>query len=160
MRKNYFFFAFLLTFFAGFNTAFSQMSGTNCFLKGQWLEIGVLNNGAFGAGGIPPGYHPHLGGAVPSGSFLAETYDMGQDGWLVGAPSCMGDYTYPGYPFEGWGLQVNVGRTHAFQSGGYMNTAGGPLTGTVTGYTKIGGSARAYWAGTASGGGLQVRQET
>jgi gliding motility-associated-like protein len=140
----------------------AQISGTSCFLQGQWLEIGEITNGAFGANGIPAGYHVHLGGATMpgTGSFIAEVYDEGHDGWAVGAPVGMGDYTYPGYPFEGWGLQVNVGRNHAFQSGGFMTSAGGSLTGTIVGYSNVGGSARSYWSGTASGGAMTVRQET
>jgi gliding motility-associated-like protein len=140
----------------------AQISGTNCFLQGQWLEIGVLRNGAFGAGGIPAGYHPHTGAAVPSGTMLAEVYDYGQDGWAVGTPQYMGDYTYPGSPFEGWGLQVNGGRTHAFVPGTYTHGGAplGSLTGALTTYTNVGGRAISNFAGTASGGGMAVRQET
>ncbi len=142
----------------------AQLSGTGGFMQGKYLEIGMIGNGAFGASGIPAGYHPHLSGSgiPPAGTFLAETYDYGHDGWAVGAPPYMGDYTYPGSPFEGWGLQVNVGRTHAFVPGGFTNAAGGSLTGSIPagGYSNTGGRAIVRWTGTAAAGGMQVRQET
>jgi gliding motility-associated-like protein len=162
MSKYYSGFFILFLLLTGATASKAQLSGTNCFLQGAYLEIGELRNGAFGANGIPAGYHPHLSGTgiPPAGANLAEVYDYGHDGWAVGAPPYMGDYTYPGSPFEGWGLQANVGRTHAFVPGTFTSAAGGSLTGAISGYTNVGGRAICNWTGTASGGGLTVRQET
>lgn len=162
MKKHYLFLFLFCLVVGGAKRINAQISGTNCFMQGRYLEIGEIGNGAFGASGIPAGYHPHLSGTgiPPAGANLAEVYDYGLDGWAVGAPPYMGDYTYPGSPFEGWGLQVNVGRTHAFVPGGFNSAAGGSLTGTIVGYSNTGGRAICRWNGTASAGGMQVRQET
>src|SRR6476620_4969901 len=101
---------FLLLFVCVRSSA--QLVGTNIYLQGKYVEIGMNNNGSFGAcnnatyGLIPPGYHTRssFGGGT---SALAEVFDYGHDGWTVGAPPYMGDYTYPGSPFEGWAIQVN-----------------------------------------------------
>ncbi len=141
----------------------AQLVGTNFFLQGRYLEIGQLNNGSFGACTSIAGYHPHSPGAA-IGSALAEVYDYGKDGWAVGTPPFMGDYTYPGSPFEGWGLQIGTTRTHARQqcpAGTYVNGGVGiGLTGANTTYTNAGGSVRGMWIGSASGGTVQIRQET
>jgi hypothetical protein len=147
--------------FAAFccNSAIAQMVGTNTFLQGKWLEIGVQNNGAFGAQTPPGGYH-----MFPAGSgWLAETYDLGHDGWTAGVPPFNGDYTYPGSPFEGWELQVNGQRNQAFQgfTPGYGGgVPAGSLTGASVSYSNTGGRALANWAGTAAAGQLLIRQET
>jgi len=128
----------------------AQMVGANCYLQGRFLEIGMLTNGSFGAPAPPTGYHP-----FPSGSNLAETYDLGHHGWT----SFNGDYTYPGSPFEGWEMQVNGARTQAFcPSSGYVG--GGTLTGSVTAYTNVGGVITSYWTGSDAGGNLVMTQNT
>jgi hypothetical protein len=156
-------------------SVFAQMVGTNIYLQGRYLEIGMNNNGSFGtcnsAGAIPGGYHPHQSGTgiPPVGTNLAEVYDYGKDGWAVaaaGAMPYMGDYTYVGSPFEGWELQIGTGRVQAFQNcAGTMMIGGSGMTmiGSNVAYTNAGGSATGRWQGTAtvSGGGLlSIRQET
>jgi uncharacterized repeat protein (TIGR01451 family) len=151
--------ALICSFFA--LPAYSQMVGTNVFLKGQFLEVGINNNGSFGAcgsaGAIPTGYHPVLGGQ------LASVYDIGHDGWTTGTPAFLGDYTYAGSPFEGWEIQVGSGRVQAFQNcpGTMTSSVGGlTVTGSNTGYTNTGGSAKGFWAGSALGGQLLINKET
>lgn len=138
----------------------AQMVGTNVFLKGNYVEIGMVRNGAFGANGIPAGYHQHeFAGSGPTGSFLAEVYDIGHDGWTTGTPMYMGDYTYVGSPFEGWELQVNGLRSQAFQNttGSISGSLG--LTGANTGYAVTADGVSGYWSGTTPAG-LQVEMET
>jgi gliding motility-associated-like protein len=147
-----------------------QLVGTNCYVQGRYLDIGMTPNASFGAcnaqGPIPPTYHVHaFAGAPPTGSNLAETYDYGHDGWTVGAPVFMGDYTYPGSPFEGWAIQVGASRAQAFQSCTIITTGtagGGTLAGSHTGYSNFAGRATGTWTGTYTGGGatLAIRQET
>ncbi len=161
------FFLVLLSMSAKYS--YAQFVGTNIFLQGAYLEIGMNNNASFGAcngnGAIPAGFHPR---ALPAGGTnnLAEVYDWGHDGWTVGTPPFMGDYTYPGSPFEGWELQIGVAgnpRRQAFQScAGTMGGGALALTGANSGYSNIGGSAIGTWTGTATAGGvtLAVRQET
>jgi len=140
------------------NTSRAQLIGGNAFLQGHWLEVGVVPNGSFGTTTAPPGsYHPHFS---PD---LAMVYDYGHDGWGVGTPPYMGDYTYPGYPQEGWEVQVNGQYTQGYQPnfpyGSYSGTLAG-TTGTITSYTNVGGRAIANWSGSTSGGGLVIKMET
>jgi len=86
--------------------SFAQLVGGYGFLQGAFLEAGQAPNGSLGSdysGGTPApaGYHPHGFGGV------AMVYDYGHDGWTVGTPPYMGDYTLPGTPFEGWEIEVN-----------------------------------------------------
>ncbi len=140
----------LLLLLLATGTSFAQIVGPNVYLKGGYLEIGMLSNGAFGAPAPPAGYHPHFGS-------LAEVYDYGHDGWTVGTPAYMGDYTFPGYPFEGWEVQWGgTFRVQGFQSG-YIFGGGATMTGSsVTSYSNIGGNKRAYWQGTTGPGGIML----
>jgi len=161
MRSCSRFLFIILSLFVG-NQLKAQLVGTNCYLQGQYLEIGMNNNASFGTcSGIPPTYHPH----TPATFNLAEVYDWGKDGWAVGTPPYMGDYTYPGSPFEGWELQIGGGRVQAFQNcAGTMTASVGGMTmaGNLTSYTNVGGRAVGTWTGTATMGGatLAIRQET
>ncbi len=148
-----FIYCFLFFGLASINVS-AQMAGTAIFLPGHWLEIGQDYNGAFGPdtiGTTLTGYYPHTGG----GSNLAEVYDYGHDGWTVGTPEYMGDYTYPGSPFEGWEMQVNGLQSQAFYGSGF---SGGTLTGANVSYVNAGGHLLGNWAGTCAG--LTINQET
>ena len=164
MRKIYASSLFLV--FALFSCSLSkaQIVGTNMFLQGRYLEIGMTPNASFGACSSPASYHSHTATGGTPGGALSEVYDYGHDGWAVGTPAYMGDYTYPGSPFEGWELQVGTGRTQAFQNcGGTMTSSGGgTLVGApgLTGYSNSGGVIKGNWIGTAAGGTISVKQET
>ncbi len=116
----------------------------------------MTSYGAFGASSTPSTYHP-----FPAGSGLGEVYDWGHDGWTVGTPASMGDYTYPGSPYEGWGIQVGSpsGLNWAFSSNGAI-TGPGSLTGNTVAYSNTGGKAVVTWAGTTAGGQLAVNMQT
>jgi gliding motility-associated-like protein len=119
----------------------------------------MLGNASFGAPGSPPGYHPHSPG-TGVGAALAEVYDYGLDGWTVGAPPFMGDYTYPGTPFEGWAVQWGgTARVQGYQwsGAGYAFAGGATMTGGgITSYSNAGGRIRAYWQGTTGPGGIML----
>ena len=98
MKKLYF--LLFVIIFCFNNLSFAQLSGTNVFLQGHFLEIGEIANASFGASAPPGTYHPHNGGTTwTPGAPLAMVFDYGHDGWSVGSPAFMGDYTYPGSPF-------------------------------------------------------------
>src|ERR1035437_8517677 len=108
MRNRLLLVAVLLIFTKG---SFAQIVGTDVFLQGHWIEVGVDKMGAFGTCTSPMTYHAHpCCGLVPftAGTNLDVVYDWGHDGWSVGSPAEMGDYTIPGYPQEGWGIQVGA----------------------------------------------------
>jgi gliding motility-associated-like protein len=162
MKKNYLFSILSVVTLAFSGAARAQMVGTDIFFPGQYLEIGQNNIGAFGTSTSPSAYHPYLG-AFSTGTNLAEVYDVGHDGWTVGTPPYMGDYTYPGSPFEGWEIQVNGVNNQAFTN--YLGstspiTGAGTLTGNNISYTYAGGQLIGNWAGTASGGNLSISMQT
>ncbi|MFI5170820.1 MAG: hypothetical protein ACHQFW_00430, partial [Chitinophagales bacterium] len=55
----------------------AQIVGANAFLKGNFVEVGINQCGAYGSGNTPPvGYHPNPG--LPGLGFVA---DWESDGW-------------------------------------------------------------------------------
>jgi len=123
--------------------AHAQMTGTDIFLKGKYVEIGIHNNGWYGTFSAPPaGYHPYLGG---SGTGLGFVADPDMDGWSVGTPPFFGDYFLPGSPFEGWALQLNGSHCSAYNP---TFTPGG-LTGSGANvsYSTSGSTVTGTWQG-------------
>lgn len=83
-----------------------QIISGNCFIQGQYVELGIGPCGTFGTTiNAPAGYHPRGGSTNPFR--LGFVADQGKDGWAIGAPNYCGDYYVPGTPEEGWGLTVN-----------------------------------------------------
>ncbi len=143
-----------LSLFAALSSysANAQIVGSDIFLQGKFLEIGMNNNASFGTSSSPSGYHAHTGPG------LAEVYDYGHDGWTVGTPAYMGDYSLPGDPEEGWALQVGTELNQAYLAGGYAGA--GTLTGALTTYSNSGGVIIGNWAGSAHAGALVMTQQT
>ena len=158
---------------------FAQLSGGNVFLQGNFVEIGIAQNGSWGAGPVPAGYHPRSD-AFGGTSNLNVVYDYGHDGWTTGTPAYFGDYIFPGTPFEGWAMQANGARSDAFYSMfpsgvsfGNAMPAVSSLTGSNTAYNVVPGiatcgypvppsAATGVWTGntTGSSGGLNIVQTT
>lgn len=159
MKLRYLLLLFVTAVLSSYGVS-AQLVGANIYLPGAYLEIGLQNNGSFGAPAPPAGYYP-----FPAGP-LASVYDQGHDGWTVGTPAFRGDYTYPGSPFEGWEVQADGSRAQGFQSygAGYNPTAGASFTGAgLTTYSATGGSVIGNWAGTfhaSTGSALDMKMET
>jgi gliding motility-associated-like protein len=155
LMKNFYLFLSAIAFAVlGITKVQAQLVGSDMYLQGSYLEIGLLPNASFGANAPPAGYHPY-----PSGTNLAEVYDLGHDGWTVGTPPYNGDYTYPGSPFEGWEIQVAGAQSQAF-SPSTTYSGSGTLTGGLTTYSNVGGRIIGNWAGSAASGALVINQET
>jgi gliding motility-associated-like protein len=143
----------------------AQIATGNLFLQGKYLEIGAQPNASLGSGiAALPGYHPRTGGAVflcggSSPNLLASVYDFGLDGWTVGTPNYMGDYTLPGSPWEGWGIEVNGTREWAYSTNCNLSGGLGVAIGSFTSYTNTGGQAKGTWTGTFLSGQLQIEKE-
>lgn len=154
MKPVYLFNSFILgSFLLLAGSANAQMVGTNIFLGGKYVEVGIANNGWYGSDSTAPtGYHPH--GSTRIG-FVA---DPGMDGWTVGTPPMMGDYFLPGFPFEGWEIQIKGGkRAMAFNP--TASFAGGMTgSGGNTGYSTSGTTVSGTWVGTYDS--LQLTQVT
>ena len=140
----------------------AQVSGTDVFLKGRFVEVGIGHLGYYGSDtAAPAGFHYHCPSCPPVGriGFVA---DPAMDGWTVGTPPQMGDYFLPGSPFEGWELQVDGKRCQAFNHGassvfaysGGMDTC----TGANTSYTTSGSYVIGTWEGMVDS--ITVLQET
>lgn len=81
----------------------SQCIGTNGYIKGNSLQLGINQCGSFGPVAAPPpntGYNNNFAG-------LGAVADPAQDGWNSGTPNLCGDYFLPGVPIEGWGVQFD-----------------------------------------------------
>ncbi len=162
MKKNYFFLVFTILSFTFWNNSSGQIVGGNVFLQGQWLEVGVDNMGAFGTCSSPATYHAHPAcgcttTCTTSSAAMDASYDWGHDGWAVGTPCLMGPYTQPGYPQEGWGMQVGATEYRNWAGGG-LCTGSFSIPGSITGYYNTGGSAGGTFTGAIAG--LNVVQET
>ncbi|MBK7568862.1 MAG: gliding motility-associated C-terminal domain-containing protein [Bacteroidetes bacterium] len=136
----------------GINSGYGQIIGSNCFLKGNYVEVGVNQCGAYGSNESPPGdYHettPFTG--------LGFVADPGEDGWDVGDPVFCGDYFVPGSPVEGW--QVQIGATT------YTNTdqscGGAEIPGSITDYYYAASEYVSVWEGDIAGINLHITQKT
>jgi Ca2+-binding RTX toxin-like protein len=84
-----------------------QQVGTDVFLGGNYMEIGVAGAGSLGtANAAPSGYHPKQGSNI---SFLVDT-----NGWLVDGGDISGDFTLPGSPVDGLVVGYNDGTYRNF----------------------------------------------
>lgn len=141
----------------------AQIVGTDCFLQGQWIEVGINQMGGFGTCTSPASYHSHgtaysLTPVFTASGNIDVSYDWGHDGWAVGGSlPFMGAYTQPGYPQEGWSVQV--GATE-YRNGGWGGLCSGAfdIPGSITGYSNIGGDKTGYWNGSIAG--LDISQVT
>lgn len=132
----------------------AQIVSTNCFLKGNYVHLGINNCGAYGSNGAPPtGYSYN----VYSG--LGFTADNALDGWSTGWPSYCGDYFVPGSPVEGWGIQIgsSLKKYNTDQYCYYFD-----IPGSVIGYDYVAGVYTAIWEGDFIAGSydLHFKQET
>ena len=145
----------------GMGRSFGQLVGTDCFLQGRFLEVGVNQMGGFGTCTSPATYHPHVCcGTVTAftpGGNLDAVYDWGHDGWSVGSPQLMGVYSIPGFPQEGWSIQVGATEYRNGAWGGVC-TGAFAIPGGHTGYTNVGGRATEYWNGNVAG--LNIKSQT
>lgn len=131
----------------------AQLVGTEAFLQGDYVEVGIATNGAFGTDGDAPStYHPR--GVGLKLGFVA---DPDKDGWAVGTPNYIGDYFLPGSPQEGWDMQLNGVWAQAWRGAGGTSMTGG-LTGSTTTYTVTGSVKEGLWEGTL--GALRIQAKT
>lgn len=128
----------------------AQLVGTDVFIQGDYVEVGVGPGGWYGtAAAAPSGYHPRTPG--PTLGFVS---DPDKDGWAVGVPNFCGDYFVPGYPQEGWDIQVGSTWGTAWLGTGLT----GGITGSNTSHTSTATEIRGVWFGSFAG--LAIRQTT
>ena len=131
---------------------FAQIVNGNCFIKTNFLELGIGPCGVFGSTvDAPPGYHPRGGDEYPFRlGFIA---DHNRDGWNAGTPNYCGDYYVPGNPEEGWGITMN-GRNYNNNLLCELND----ITGSIIQYTNDGVMITGTWKGIIDG--LEITAKT
>lgn len=98
----------LLTIFFILHVSFltAQMVGTNAYLKGTSVEVGIDGNGGFEGCDMTvspalPGMHPRAGAGINLFGFVANPQ---LDGWV----NFDGDFFTPGSPENGWGFEIGT----------------------------------------------------
>lgn len=140
----------IILFFALQSSA--QIVTGNCFIKGQFIEVGIGPCGTFGSNvNAPSGFHTRGGGTYPQR--LGFVADYGRDGWNVGSPNYCGDYYVPGEPEEGWCININ--------GDNYNNNrlcSISEIPGAIIQYSNSGTSITGTWQGTIAG--LEITAKT
>lgn len=152
----------------------AQLDSCNAFIQGNYVEIGVNWNGAYGSSSnAPAGYHPR--GASPivnsaacdsilhgtSNNELGFVADPDKDGWAVGSPAYYGDYYLPGYPQEGWSILSGGSQANVWNGPSNMHPSSvcdTRITGSNTMYYIAGGTKIAVWEGIYDS--IQITQTT
>lgn len=153
--------------------AISQELNGCTYLQGDYVELGIAPNGAFGTpNNAPAGYHSRPTPILNSlynpfdrtlsvrTTALGFVADWGRDGWDIGTPSYFGDYFMPGSVQEGFTVQINGAKSNAW-SNNYQAIAGSTgFTGTLTGSNQslsvTPAETKAVWEGMMTG--LLIRQ--
>lgn len=150
----------------------AQQSEGCVFLQGNYVEVGIAPNGAFGTpANAPAGYHsrptplfnslynPVTGQYAARNGALGFVADYGKDGWDIGSPSYFGDYFMPGAVQEGFSIQIDGLKSNAW-SNNYQTFGSSGFSGTLTGgntsFISTPTEQKAVWEGRMSQ--LQVRQ--
>ncbi|CAH0994320.1 hypothetical protein EMA8858_00429 [Emticicia aquatica] len=122
---------------------FSVNIGSNSFIKGKYLELGISGKGCLVSTTYPPSdYHPHGG----SYYLLGMVSDNAKDGWANGNPPQSGDYFQPGIPFEGFKVEFDG---VVYENNGDVATIGIPGENLPTIETST--LKKAIWQGETSG---------
>jgi hypothetical protein len=124
-------------------TTNTQISNGQAFLQGEFAEVGVRVNGAFGSTNVPSGFH-----ANPP-NCLGFRVDREMDGW--GSTTDDGDYFCPGSPFEGWQVKVgsSLGKNDHGQTG---------VSGAVSDIQNSGSSQCVSWNSASPYNGVSISQ--
>lgn len=137
-------------------SASAQIVNCNSFIQGNYVEVGVNFNGAYGSSAdAPTGYHPNVASGLPNASTctsgtagrnLGFVADPAKDGWTVagsGAPNYMGDYFVPGSPFEGWSIKADTGK----QANNWVGTGAAAAVGANVRHYVSGSKRATEWEG-------------
>ena len=140
----------------------AQLDSCNAFIKGNYVEVGVNWNGAYGSSVYPPaGYYKTAGGSnIPNAAAcdsvpnigLGFVADVDKDGWTTGSPAFYGDYFVPGYPQEGWSILSSGSQANAWNGSGsgsiHPSAACDPrIVGSNIAYFTLGAKRITVWQG-------------
>lgn len=152
----------------------AQLDSCNAFLQGNYVEVGINWNGAYGSSSnAPAGYHPRGAAPVVNSVACDSTFhtssnreigfaaDPDKDGWSVGTPAYYGDYYLPGYPQEGWSILSGGSQANVWNgpSNTHPSSVCDPrVTGSNTTYYISGTTKVAVWEGMYDS--IQITQTT
>lgn len=119
----------------------AQIVGTDAFLQGSYVEVGVNTCGAYASNAAPPAGYYVTG--LTGLNFIA---DPDGDGWDAGSPGHCGDYAIPGSPVEGWG--VKIGGSSYYNTDKTCFTS--DIDGEIVSYTAEGDSVVVEWEGSVA----------
>ncbi len=136
----------------------AQIVGSNAYMKGNYIEIGI--NGVGGFEGVDTTLSPLLSGMhFRSGTTLFGFVANPQtDGWA----NFDGDFFTTGTPENGWGIQIG----NVSGAGGYSNNCNNPsnfgvpqidIPGSITSWYHSGASTTTVWDGNDSISGLHFK---
>ena len=134
----------------------SQITSNQGFLQGNYVEVGIRQNGAFGSSVLPTGLHGN------SGQCLGFRVDRQKNGWGATSGSNPnwvniddGDYFCPGTQYEGWSLKVGNGTT-AFNN--HENSTSAAIPGSISNLVTTAEEQSIDWQSTSSYQGISVKQ--
>ena len=130
----------------------STIQGTEAFLAGKYVQVGVRANGAFGSGSsVPANFQKQDSKGLGFVALRDKTVATWKEARDAGAAAGKfdGDFFVPGSPYEGWALQVGNNTAH--------NTDGPTgIPGAVSNLTTSGNAQTVTWSSTNSYQGLTV----
>jgi hypothetical protein len=151
-----------------YSGSYAQWSGlptADCFLKGSQTEVGLSPCGTFGTIAAPPrgsGYHNNA--SLPGLGFVA---DPGRNGWSTAGPAFLpnycGDYFMPGYPIEGFSIQLGSSSTILSNNNYSTICERIGIPGAIIDYRVSAGRKTGTWQATVASGvlrGLEITKTT
>ena len=150
------------------NQGNAQIKDCNAFIQGNYVEVGVNYNGAYGTAAAPPaGYHARGHGwafnkitcHVDTGKGLGFVVDPAKDGWgdsTAPARAYYGDYFFPGIVQEGWSIMTDT-QVNCWNISSNLGLPFG-MTGDNTRHFSSGSKRVTVWDGVYDS--LQISQRT
>lgn len=129
-----------LTAALAIHQSYGQISGSNAFMIGDYVEIGISEFGYEGAP-LDVGIPTHYRGATGRLGFVA---NPAADGWV----EYNGDFYLPGSPENGFGLTYTVGGVTL--SKGNNATGLAEIPGSITDFSESVDSVMVEWVGVTS----------
>lgn len=126
---------------------FTQTSGGNAFLIGNYVEVGIAGPGGYEGADLGVGTLPGVHWRSDAGNnLLGFVADPTMSGWVT----FDGDFFTPGSPENGWGFEV--GSTKASNNGmGDLE-----IPGSVTNWSNTNGCIQVDWHGTYANSGQDL----